>query len=155
MMPLLDTVTHEPPSILTECDANEVADLYARCTDYFMLQDVELATLADAIELFRDVPEEKSAVNQTVMAWQGRNDLMAVAAILRNYPSDGVWYLGFMIVDAAARGKGIGRSIYNVIEQWAVDRGAQEMRLAVLEAKRGRGGFLAIARLRRASAGRS
>lgn len=48
--------------------------------------------------------------------------------------SDGVWYLDFMIVDAAARRKGIGWSIYNVIEQWAVDRGAQEMRLAVLEA---------------------
>lgn len=133
MMPLLDTATHEPPSILTESDAGEVADLYARCTDYFMLQDGEPATLADAIELFRDVPEEKSAVDQIVMGWQGENGLMAVAAILRDYPSDSVWYLGFMIVDAAARGRGIGRSIYDTIEQWAVDRGAQEIRLAVLE----------------------
>lgn len=57
MMPLLDTATHEPPPILTERDADEVADLYALCPDYFMLQHEELATLADAIELFRDVPE--------------------------------------------------------------------------------------------------
>lgn len=56
-----------------------------------------------------------------------------MVAILRDYPSSGVWYLGFMIVDAVARGKGIGRSIYDAIERWAVDRGGQEIRLAVLE----------------------
>lgn len=76
---------------------------------------------------------KKSAVDQTVISWRGQNGLTAVVAILRDYPSNGVWYLGFMIVNAAARGKGIGRAIYDAIEQWAVDRGAQEIRLAVLE----------------------
>lgn len=133
MMSFLDAASSEGPFVLTEHDAVDVLDLYARCIDYFMLQDGEPATLADAIELFWDVPEEKSAVDQTVMGWRGENGLMAVGAILRDYPSNGVWYLGFMIVDAAARGKGIGRSIYDVIERWAVDRGAQEIRLAVLE----------------------
>ncbi|MDR6146227.1 GNAT superfamily N-acetyltransferase [Sphingomonas sp. SORGH_AS870] len=123
----------EGPFVLTEHDAGDVLDLYARCIDYFLLQDGEPATLADAIELFRDVPEEKSPVDQTVLGWRGQNGLMAVVAILRDYPSNDVWYLGFMIVDSAARGKGIGRAIYDAIERWAVDRGAQEMRLAVLE----------------------
>jgi len=126
--------TSELPSILTEHDAGDVADLYARCTDYFMLQDGEPATLADAIDLFRDVPDEKSSADQTVMGWRGENGLIAVGAILRDYPSDGVWYLGFMIIDSAARGQGIGRSIYDTIKQWAAARGAQEIRLAVLEA---------------------
>ncbi|MEG3092902.1 GNAT family N-acetyltransferase [Sphingomonas sp. PB1R3] len=132
-MPLLNAATHNTPSILTESDAGAVADLYARCTDYFMLQDGEPATLADAIELFRDIPKDKNAVDQTVMGWQGQNGLMAVAAILRDYPRDGIWYLGFMIIDAAARGQGIGRSIHDTIEQWAANRGAHEIRLAVLE----------------------
>lgn len=126
--------TSEPPSVLTEHNAGDAADLYARCTDYFMLQDGEPATLADAIDLFRDVPDERSSADQTVMGWRGENGLIAVGAILRDYPSDGVWYLGFMIVDPAAREQGIGRSIYNTIEQWAAARGAQELRLAVLEA---------------------
>jgi GNAT superfamily N-acetyltransferase len=39
-----------------------------------------------------------------------------------------------MIVDAARRGRGIGRSIYSAIEDWAATRGATEIRLAVLEA---------------------
>ncbi|WP_235529467.1 GNAT family N-acetyltransferase [Sphingomonas sp. Leaf242] len=126
--------TSEPPSILTEHDAGDVADLYARCIDYFMLQDGEPATLADAIDLFREVPEEKSSADQTIMGWRNENGLIAVGAILRDYPSDRVWYLGFMIVDSAVRGQGIGRSIHDAIEQWAVVRGAEEMRLAVLEA---------------------
>ena len=119
--------TSEPPSILTVHDAGDVADLYARCIDYFMLQDGEPATLADAIDLFRDVPEEKSSADQTIMGWRNENGLIAVSAILRDYPSDRVWYLGFMIVESAARGQGIGRSIYDAIEQWAVARGAEEM----------------------------
>lgn len=133
MMSFPSAVPCEGPFVLTEHDADDVVDLYARCIDYFMLQDGEPATLADAIELFRDVPEEKNAVDQIVMGWRGQNGLMAVVAILRDYPSDGVWYLGFMIVDAAARGQGIGRSIYGTIERWAADRGAQEICLAVLE----------------------
>jgi hypothetical protein len=38
-MPPLIAAISKPPLILTEHDAGEVADLYARCTDYFMLQD--------------------------------------------------------------------------------------------------------------------
>src|SRR3546814_6564051 len=42
--------------------------------------------------------------------------------------------LGFMIVDAAQRGRGVGRSIYSTVESWAAARGATEIRLAVLDA---------------------
>jgi GNAT superfamily N-acetyltransferase len=39
-----------------------------------------------------------------------------------------------MIVDAAQRGRGVGRSIYSTVESWAAARGATEIWLAVLEA---------------------
>lgn len=135
MMSCSDVTPRGGPFVLTEHDAGEVLDLYARCIDYFMLQDGEPATLADAIELFRDVPEEKTAVDQIVMGWRGQKGLMAVVAILRDYPSNGVWYPGFMIVDAAARGKDIGRSIYDTIERWAANRGAQEIRLHLVRCR--------------------
>jgi GNAT superfamily N-acetyltransferase len=133
MMPPLDAAFNEPPLILTEHDAGEVADLYARCTDYFMLQDGEPATLADALDLFRDVPAEKNLADQVVMGWRGGSGLIAVAAALRDYPCDGVWYLGFLVVDPLVRGQGIGRSIHAAIERWVAAHGAQEIRLAVLE----------------------
>src|SRR3546814_9368204 len=81
----------------------DVADLYNRCSDYFLLQDGAAPTLDDARELFSDVPPEKSAHNQAVLGWKGPGGLYAIAAILRDYPRDGTWYLGFMIVDAAQR----------------------------------------------------
>src|SRR3546814_2843454 len=82
-----------------------------------------------ARELFSDVPPEKSAHNQAVLGWKGPGGLYAIAAILRDYPRDGTWYLGFMIVDAAQRGRGVGRSIYSTVESWAAARGATEIRL--------------------------
>jgi hypothetical protein len=81
-MPPLIAAISKPPLILTEHDAGEVADLYARCTDYFMLQDGEPATLADALELFREVPEEKNTADQIVMGWRSESRLIAVAAAL-------------------------------------------------------------------------
>lgn len=122
------------PIELTAADATDVADLYSRCADYFLLQDGAVPTLANAHELFTDVPPEKDAHDQTVLGWRGADGLYAIAAILRNYPHDGAWYIGFMIVDAVQRGQGVGRSIYAWVEQWAAARGATEIRLAVLEA---------------------
>ena len=122
------------PTELSEADCPEVAGLYARCADYFLLQDGVVPTLADAHELFTEVPPEKDAHDQTVFGWRSGDGLYAIAAILRDYPCDGTWYIGFMIVDATQRGRGLGRSIYAAIEDWAAARGARELRLAVLEA---------------------
>lgn len=136
-MPCQAAEIDEPPLVLTEDEAEDVAELYARCADYFQLQDGEAATLADVIEMFSDVPDEKSAMDQTVLGWRDDGRLYALAAILRDFPADGIWYLGFMIVDPAKRRQGIGRSIYQTIEQWAAGRGAREMRLSVLEVNEG------------------
>lgn len=121
------------PIIVTEDQVVEVANLYARCADYFILQDGAAPTLADAHRLFTDIPTEKKPGDQIILGWRGMRGLYALAAILRDYPGDGIWYLGFMIVDPARRGKGIGRSIFAIIEDWAARHGAREIRLAVLE----------------------
>lgn len=122
------------PVELTAADTASIARLYARCSDYFLLQDGEAATLADARALFTDIPPGKDAHDQIVCGWAGRDGLYALAAVLRDYPHQGTWYLGFMIVDATRRGQGIGRSIYSTIEKRAAAGGAVEIRLAVLEA---------------------
>src|SRR3546814_12424676 len=72
----------------TQEDDAEVADLYNRCSDYFLLRDGAAPTLDDARELFSDVPPEKSAHNQAVLGWKGPGGLYAIAAILRDYPLD-------------------------------------------------------------------
>ncbi|WP_294246133.1 GNAT family N-acetyltransferase [uncultured Sphingomonas sp.] len=119
---------------LTEADAPAVADLFVRCADYFLLQDGVMPEPADAVALFADVPPEKAADDQVVLGWRDDRGLYAVAAVLRDYPDDGIWYLGLLLVDGTRRRLGIGRSLYEAIEAWAAARGARHMRLAVLEA---------------------
>lgn len=131
---ILRTPSCPLPVQLSEADAPEVASLYWRCADYFMLQDRAAPTLSDARELFTDVPPGKDPCDQIVLGWRHGEGLAAIAAILRDYPRDGIWYLGFMIVDSRLRGQGLGRSAYAAIETLAAARGATEIRLAVLEA---------------------
>ena len=76
------------PIKLTQADAADVADLYNRCSDYFLLQDGAAPTLDDARELFSDVPPEKSAHNQAVLGWKGPGGLYGpVGPKLRFWPS--------------------------------------------------------------------
>ena len=121
------------PKSLDETDAIAVAQLYARCAGYFLMQDGEPPALSDARALFTDVPPEKQPQDQTVLGWQGTDELDALVAILRDYPAEGIWYLGLMLVDPALRRQGMGRSLYATVEQWAAAQGATEIRLAVLE----------------------
>ncbi|PSJ43638.1 GNAT family N-acetyltransferase [Sphingomonas deserti] len=123
-----------PPIELSEADTPAVARLFDRSADYFLLQGGTAPTLTDAHELLTDVPSDKDAHDQTVLAWKGDDGRFAVAAILRDHPQVGTWYLGFIIVEASQRGRGLGRSIYSAIENWATEKGAREIRLAVLEA---------------------
>lgn len=132
----LQTLSSCFPVELSEAHVPEVASLYGRCADYFIFQDGVAPDVADAHALFTDVPPEKNARDQTVLGWRCDEELSAVGAILRDYPRDGTWYLGFMIVDADLRGRGLGRLMYAAIEQWAAGRGATEIRLAVLEENR-------------------
>ncbi|MET0366176.1 MAG: GNAT family N-acetyltransferase [Sphingobium sp.] len=124
------------PSALVRMSPTDVAalvSLYVRCTDYFLLQDGVTPTLRDARGLFTDLPPGKVAQDQAVFGWKEDGFLYAVAAILRDYPTQNIWYLGFMIVDPRWRGRGVGASFYRKLEAWAVAEGATELRVAVIE----------------------
>lgn len=129
----LAPVSPAPFELLSLTDAPAVADLYARCDDYFILQDGEPPTLSDAIELFSDVPSSKRPEDQFVLGWYSDEKLDAVAAVLMDYPAPRDWYLGLLLIDPALRGQRAGRGMYAGIELWAANRGAKQMLLAVLE----------------------
>lgn len=118
---------------VSTADVLDVACLYDRCSDYFLLQDGEVATLADAYAIFTDVPPDKEIQDQTIWGWKENGNLYAIAAFVRDYPCNNIWYLGFMIVDPTLRGQGLGRSIYMKIEELAASKGAEEIRLTVLD----------------------
>ncbi len=57
--------------------------------------------------------------------------LVAIADALRNYPHDGIWWLGLLLVAPGSRGHGLGRRLYAAFESWATAQGATELRLCV------------------------
>lgn len=69
---------------LTQADAADVADLYNRCSDYFLLQDGAAPTLDDARELFSDVPPERAPTIK--LSWDGRG----LAAYMQSRPSSAI-----------------------------------------------------------------
>lgn len=118
--------------LLSPTDAPEVLDLYARCADYFLLQDGEAAAASDAHELFTDVPPSKCPKDQYVLGYRREGLLAAVAALLPNHPQPRDWYLGLLLLDPRLRGQGLGREMYTSIERWSAAHGAKRMLLAVL-----------------------
>jgi GNAT superfamily N-acetyltransferase len=128
------TLATDPPAlVLTEADAAAVFDLFVRCRDDFVRQDGVEATPNDAVGLFSDVPEGKSASDQTILGWRDSHELDAIAAILRDYPARHGWYLGLLLVDPSRRGLGTGRLLHDAVARWALASGARELRLSVLE----------------------
>lgn len=121
------------PIELSPADAAAIARLYDRCAGYFVMQDGVAPDRADVDDLFRDIPAEKQPGDHIVLGWPGNHGLAAVIALLRDYPHDGIWYLGLMLVDPALRGRGYGKSLYAMIEAGAAAGGAHEVRLAVLD----------------------
>ncbi len=61
----------------------------------------------------------------------GPQKLIGVLDVIRDYPTQGEWWLGVLMLDPAQRGKGLGESVCRAVEQWATNAGAHYIRLAV------------------------
>jgi len=59
--------------------------------------------------------------------------LAAMADVVEDLIASRVWHIGFFIVAGSAQGGGVGRAAYEALEGWMRARGAQWLRLGVLE----------------------
>ena len=59
-------------------------------------------------------------------------DLVGMADLLSNLFVDGVWHIGLFIVATRLHGTGAARVLYDGLEAWMVERGAQWSRLGVV-----------------------
>jgi ribosomal protein S18 acetylase RimI-like enzyme len=120
-------------TLLSPADVPAIFDLYRRCADYFWLQDGHPAQPSDAGELFTDLPVSKTSEDLHVFGYLHQKRIDAVAALLAGYPGQDDWYLGLLLLDPSLRGQGLGREMYQGIEQWSGAQGAKRMLLAVLQ----------------------
>ncbi len=111
-----------------------VKALCERCADYIEL----VAGLPPSPELARDLytllPAGKGYEDKILIGiFAGPAELVGLLDAVRDYPTQGVWFLGLLLLEPARRGQGLGEKIYRTFEGWAKTLGAQSIRLSVAQ----------------------
>ncbi len=85
-----------------------------------------------AQDLARALPPGKEYDDKFLIGiFAGPQELVGVLDVIRDYPTQGEWWLGVLMLDPARRGKGLGESVCRAVEQWATNAGAHYIRLGV------------------------
>jgi GNAT superfamily N-acetyltransferase len=58
--------------------------------------------------------------------------MVAMMNVVSDLLAAGVWHVGLFMVDGAARGSGLARSLFGRVERWAIAGGATWLRLGVV-----------------------
>lgn len=135
---------------LSETDSPGIASLYRECADYWTLITGRAAGQEDATSLLTDRPPKFALSNKLVFGLHDDRRLVAVVDVLRDYPREGIWWVGLLLITPELRGRGLGRRLYMALESWMATQGATEVRLCV-QAQNARGhkfwetlGFVAL-----------
>lgn len=109
--------------------------------------------------LMTELPPGKNKDDKFVFGvFDKEDELFAVVDAVRGYPEPAIWFLGFIFVAPAYRGKGFGRALLQALMDWARAQGGDRLRLGVVEPNAGarrlyeRIGFREIARRERKEA---
>jgi GNAT superfamily N-acetyltransferase len=113
---------------LTRSDAAAVQAIYDRSGDYFRL----IGTPAgDAVELWEGLPPEADPAKLSIHAVCDP-EAVGVVALLRDWPRPATWLIGLLLLEPAARGRGLGRRVVAELEARARAAGADRLRIAVI-----------------------
>ncbi|WP_234123737.1 GNAT family N-acetyltransferase [Clostridium hydrogenum] len=111
-----------------------VYNLCVACSDYYILSDGVKPTNEDAKEIFAELPPDKNYEDKFVFGvFNNKEMLVGIVDIVRNFPEDGEWMIGLMILEPKERGSGLGKETHNAIAQWSKQLGAKTLRIGVIE----------------------
>lgn len=118
---------------LDDTDAPTLQRLFDRCGDYFDLLEGRPATPDAARQDLRDGPPERVPHDLFALGIDGgQGEFAGYIGALRHHRRRNQWYLGFLLLDPAWRGRGIGSTAYWAFQHWIVSQGADSVLLAVL-----------------------
>ncbi|OPA93981.1 GNAT family N-acetyltransferase [Pseudomonas fluorescens] len=115
-------------------DAAELQRFFEQAPDYFIAVNGEPATPTEA----RDELQGALPTGWTCsrMYWLGYRDadgrLVAVVNIAADLLAQGVWHIGLLLVDSRRHGTGFAQRLHADLERWALENGAQWLRLTVV-----------------------
>jgi len=114
-------------------DLPALQEMFHRAADYF-----EIATGAgpapdEAERAFVGGPPTKSVSDkQTIGVFDDAGALVGVLDAIPDFPSEGTCTIGMLLLDPAARGRGVGGAALAAFEAWMTHRGTRQFRTAIV-----------------------
>ena len=118
--------------LLAPEDLGDLQSLFERAADYFEIATGRAPAGDEAQRAFVAGPPTKSVKEKRVIGIFRQQELVGVLDALTDWPAEGVWTLGMLLLDPAVRGDGLGGATLAAYEAWAQGQGAQSHRTAVV-----------------------
>lgn len=123
--------------LMSKEEITELWTLCEACMDYFLLADGVFEGLETAHNILTAVPPGKSAEDKLVFGVRKCGRLVGVVDLVRDFPGQGEWMLGLLLITPEERSMGLGAKIHQELVLWAEKHGAETLRIAVLEKNAG------------------
>jgi len=103
--------------------------------EYFLAVQGEPASPHEAHEeISGQLPEGLTFTKKWLVGYFDEDKtLAAIANILSDFLTSGVWHIGLFMVATSLYGSGKSQILYNSLESWAVSNGARWMRIGVVK----------------------
>jgi GNAT superfamily N-acetyltransferase len=121
---------------LKAVDGPAVARLFDASADYFEIVLGRPPRSSDAHAVYHDGPEDgRPPDGKLLFGIRLPEDeaLVGVLDVFADYPDPGVWYIGLVLLEPAARTRGLGRAVVETFAQDAHRHGATELQINVVE----------------------
>ena len=119
---------------LTHDDIPQVQELLERCQEFWWISEGQRVPADAASSNFADGPpnyDPKRMIFLGIYSPVGR--LVGFLTTPPDYPEEGDWYIGLMVLDPDARGRGLGEAVYRAFEDWVASQGGRRVLLAVVD----------------------
>ena len=120
-----------------ELDAEDIAGLqrfFDENPEYFVIVTGKGPQASEAADEFGPLPEAFSYTKKWVIGFVDESgSMIGMAAVVSDLIAQHVWHIGLFIVATRLHGTGVARRLFEHLERWAQERGAQWLRLGVVE----------------------
>lgn len=119
--------------LLAPPDLRALQGLFERAADYFQIVTGAPPARDEAPRAFVAGPPSKAVNDKRVVGVFDADDtLVGVLDALTDFPAQGQWTIGMLLLDPLHRGMGLGRAILQAFEAWAGASGARQLRTALV-----------------------
>ena len=119
---------------LSPDDIPQVQALFERCNEFWWISEGRPAPADAARSTFTDAPPDydpSRLVFLGVYCPAGR--LVGLVTSAPDFPDEGSWYIGLVLLDPDARGRGLGEAVFRAFEAWVASHGGRRFLLVVVD----------------------